>query len=296
VTLLNPLPLLFASALLAIGCSAESGRILPSVEIDSGEPDLGLGTGGTPDEGTGGMGTGGMIDPGTGGVIDPGTGGTGMGGAPMDVAPDLPVSQDLPSEEAPPPASFTCNHVMGGFVLGQWYPSFESKMDTTHWQALSPTGASIEIWAMANSGLWSTGITSPCAAGLRPDRVLLIVYSSMLTTQTQFENSIKATVANIKLKYFGVKHIELLSTLRTPDNKLCNNNNASLTIVPAYVDQAIQAVADQSLPAGMVTVGPKIAVPSCSSWDTTLGPSSDLTPTSAPAVGQLYVDYYKDHL
>jgi hypothetical protein len=243
------------------------------------------------------MGSGGMIDPGTGGTIDPGTGGAGTGGAPMDVAPDLPVAQDLRSEEAaPPPAPFVCNHVMGGAVLGQWFPSFEAKMDTTHWQAVSALGASIETWATANSGQWSTGITSACANGVRPDRVLLIVYSSMLTTQTQFENSIKMAITNIKTKYAGVKHIELLATLRTPDNKLCANNNASLTVVPPYVDQAIQAVADQSLPAGMVTVGPKIAVPSCTSWDTTQGPSSDLTPASAPAVGQLYVDYYKDHL
>jgi hypothetical protein len=293
VTLLNPLPLLFASALLAIGCSAESGRILPIDEIDSGEPELG-GSGGS-DNGTGGMGTGGMIDNGTGGT-DQGTGGAGTGGAQMDVAPDLPVAQDLRSEDAPtPPAPFVCNHVMGGAVLGQWFPSFEAKMDTTHWQELFGTGASIETWAMANSALWGGAVMSPCTTGsTRPDRVLLIVYSSTLTTQLQYVTDINSTITNIKTKYPGVKHIELLATLRGPNNPQMCQGAVALTVVPAYVDAALKAVADAS--AGMVTVGPKIAVPDCASWDNQPMPSADLTTAAIPVVGQLYVDYYKDHL
>ena len=289
MTLLNPLPLLFASALLAIGCSAESGRILPIDELDSGEPELG-GSGG--DNGTGGMGTGGMIVPGTGGVIDPGTGGAGTGGAPMDVAPDLPVAQDLPSEEVPPPpAPFVCNHVLGGSVLGQWWPYFEPHLDSAHWQYVSVSNAYVESWADPASGLWTTATASACTTDtLSPDRVLLVTYSATLNTMAQYETSITKAVATIKAKFPGVKNIELLSTLRSPNNQMCPGA-AALTVVQPYVDQAIKAVADQS--AGIVTVGPKIAVPDCAAWQ---GATTNLTSAASMAVGPLYFNYYKDHL
>jgi hypothetical protein len=46
----------------------------------------------------------------------------------------------------------------------------------------------------------------------------------------------------------------------------------------------------------MVTVGPKIAVPDCASWDNNPVASADLLPAAIPVVGQAYADYYKDHL
>jgi hypothetical protein len=109
----------------------------------------------------------------------------------------------------------------------------------------------------------------------------------------QFQTSINATITNIKAKYAGVKHIELLSTLRSPNNQMCPGA-APLTVVPANLDAALKAVADAS--AGMVTVGPKIAVPDCASWDMTPMPSADLLAAAIPVVAQSYVDYYKDHL
>ena len=68
----------------------------------------------------------------------------------------------------------------------------------------------------------------------------------------------------MKQKFVGVKRIELLSTLRSPGNRLCPNDNDPGTIVPEYVDQAIAAVAAES--GGLVTVGPKIELQDCSWW------------------------------
>jgi hypothetical protein len=84
-----------------------------------------------------------------------------------------------------------------------------------------------------------------------------------------------------------VRRIELMTTLRSPGNMPCANDNDPNTVVPAYVDQAIQMIADAS--GGLVTVGPKIELASCSWW----AGGTDLTGAGNTGAGQLLAAYYQ---
>jgi hypothetical protein len=81
-----------------------------------------------------------------------------------------------------------------------------------------------------------------------------------------------------------------MTTLRSPGNKMCPGITDKDTIVQPYVDQAIQMVADAS--SGLVVVGPKLEVGSCSWW---AGDSHDLTGAGNTGAGQLLATYYQTH-
>ncbi|HEX3695984.1 MAG TPA: hypothetical protein VH374_11395 [Polyangia bacterium] len=282
--------LLSAAALLAFGCGAEPGPgLIPGV--DSGLPPDPTGTGGAAIDADG---TGGTPD-GTGGAVIP-IGGSG-GDMGMDAAVD--VAQDTAPVDVPvlsdggadvPVGPFTCNQLLGPSNITQWWPVFEALMNGDHWQYMAGLHAFVDNWADPNSPFWTTAVTSPCTSGAKnPDRVLLVVFSTTLT-QAAFQPAITKAVATIKTKYPGVKRIELLTNPRSPMNKLCTGDDPN-SVVPPYIDQAIQNVADQS--GGDVTVGPKIEVGSCTWWD---AHGTDFTSTGAAGVGALYGAYYKTRL
>ena len=211
----------------------------------------------------------------------------------MEMPPpvDKPPAIDVPPE-APAAVPFICTELLGLGVAGQWWPTFEAMMDTAHWEYRSVQMAYVDTWAMPNSAAWQALVQSPCATGAAtPDRVLLIVFSTTLNTQQEYVTNTSAAVATIKMKYPGVKRIELLTTLRSPNNQLCAGKDPN-TIVPAAVDAALAAVAKASV-GGEVVVGPKIAVTDCAWW---MGATTTLTGAGPMGVGQLYADYYKDHL
>lgn len=287
---------LFGAALIVIGCSAEPSPLGPSnVGILIG--DGGDGSGGAPVIGPDDAGSGGseMDAP----IINNGSGGdNGSGGAIVDApvvmdtppAMDKPPVMDAPMEMATP-VPFTCNHVIGLGVVGQWWPSFESMMDNARWQYVSVMAAYVESWVDPNNMVWQTAVASSCATrSATPDRVLFVAFDPNLTTQMAFQTSTTAAVATIRKKFPTVKRIELLSTVRSPKNQLCPGADPG-TVVPAYVDAALAAVATAS--GGDVVVGPKIEVTSCSWWGAM---TTALAGTGPAGVGALYADYYKSHL
>ncbi len=256
--------------------------------ISDGPPVVDLGSGGNSGSGGAVAGSGGS------GGDDGGTGGEMTDQAEENRSEDLsdvPVSADVTTDETTPTGAFVCTHVMGGSAIGQWWPYFEPRLDSAHWQDVSVANAYVESWADPANALWATATASACTTdSLTPDRVLLVTYSATLNSMAMYEASITKAVATIKAKFAGVKRIELLTTLRSPNNQMCPGA-AALTVVQPYVDQAVQTVAAQS--GGLVTVGPKIAVPDCAAWQ---GATTNLTPAASMAVGPLYFDYYKDHL
>jgi hypothetical protein len=218
-----------------------------------------VGAGGT--TGAGGAGTGGAT--GTGGA----GGGTGL------------TTKD-----------FVCNELIGLATSDQWWPTFQMGVDKTKWEFTFQHHGYLEMFADPTSPYWNNPLTSPCTlASTAPDRVIFVPFSMTLNTLDGWVTNLKKLVDTIKGKFPGVKRIELMTTLRSPGNMLCANDNDPGTIVPAYVDQAIQMVADGS--GGLVTVGPKIEVGSCSWWMMT----TSLTPAGATGAGQLVSAYYQAH-
>lgn len=284
--------------LIVAGCGAERSPFVP-----------GPGSGGAQDFGSGGA----VVigdDAGSGGVemdapILTGTGGArggGSGGAPVVVDSGVkeaspPVDKPAPADtaiETAQPAPFTCNYLLGLHVAGQWWPTFEAMMDGSRWQYVSIPQAYVDSWGNPDSMAWQTAVMSPqspCATrSANPDRVLLIAFSPTLGNAL-FQFNTALAIAAIRTKFPGVKRIEFLTTLRSPNNAPCPGRDVN-TSVPSYVDTGLAAVAGGQK-GGDVVVGPKIEVANCNWFDAT---TTDLQGSSPMSVGELYARYYKDHL
>jgi hypothetical protein len=291
---------------LVSGCSAESPDAPPHVDAavqqptssgaggsdpsgSGGSHDVTLGGGAGDNVGSSGAGGatvgggagldgGGTTGPGGGGAAMGGNGGSASGGA-AGVDGGQPVAQ-----------TFACSEMVGLWVMSQWWGTFEKGVDNARWQYIFVHHGYLETWADPASAYWKTNVISPCAAHPEgPDRVIFLPFSLSLNTLDQWQTNLAKVVLAIKMNFPSAKRIEFISTIRSPGNQPCPNDNDPNIVVPAYVDQAIQNVADGS--GGLVTVGPKIAVANCNWW--TAG--TDLTGAGNTGVGQLYADYYKDH-
>ncbi len=187
-------------------------------------------------------------------------------------------------------APFVCSELIGLWVASQWWGTFDKAVDKAHWQFMFQHHGYLELFTDPASPFWKNMIISPCATqSTTPDRVVFLPFSLTLNTLDGWQMQLTKLVETIKGKFPGVRRIEIMTTLRSPGNMLCPNDTDPGTVVPAYVDQAIQAVADQS--AGLVTVGPKIAVKDCKWW----AGGTDLTGAGNAGVGQLVADYYSAH-
>ncbi len=227
----------------------------------------------------------------TGGVAgaEPGSGGSGVAveGGGAGSAIDAAVGGDAGQPEL---HDFACSEMVGLWVMSQWWGAFEKGVDNARWQYIFVHHGYLETWADPASAYWKTSVISPCAMHPEgPDRIIFLPFSLSLDTLDQWQTNITKVVASIQMNFPSVKRVELISTIRSPGNLPCANDQDPNVVVPAYVDQAIQNVADAS--GGLVTVGPKIAVANCNWW---VG-GTDLTGEGNTGVGQLYADYYKTH-
>jgi hypothetical protein len=248
------------------------------------------GSGGAPGGAVGAAGSSG----GSGGtdVGTPGTGGgAGAAGAGND-SNDGSIGSDSAGREAgsAEPHDFVCNELVGLWVASQWWGSFEKGVDTARWQFTFQHHGYLELFADPASQFWNNAVSSKCTTmSGTPDRVIFLPFSLTLKTLDDWHTQLTKVVETIKGKFPGVKRIELMTTLRSPDNMLCPNDMDPGTIVAPYVDQAIQAVADES--GGLVGVGPKIALPDCKWW----AGGTDLTGAGNTGAGQLLSQYYTAH-
>ena len=189
----------------------------------------------------------------------------------------------------PAPGNFVCNEFIGLWVASQWWGAFEKDIGDMRWQLMFQHHGYLELFADPASAYWKNAIVNPpCAMhSTAPDRVVFLPFSLTLNTLDQWQTNLRKVVSNIKQLFPSAKRIELLSTLRSPNNVLCPNDMDPGTVVAPYVDQAIQTVADESL--GLVVAGPKIAVTDCTWW----AGGTDLTAQGNAGVARLYADYYK---
>jgi hypothetical protein len=184
------------------------------------------------------------------------------------------------------PASFACTELIGLLIASRWWPTFDKDINApAKWQFMFQWMGEVELFADPTNAYWNNAVATPCP-GAKPDRVVFLPHSLTLTTLADFQAALTKLIPTIQGKFPGVKRIELITTVRTPGNMPCNGVG---TVVPAYVDQAIQNVADAS--SGLVTVGPKAEVQSCA-WFAAM---DDLTAAGYAGIGKLYADYYNTH-
>ncbi|HET6284088.1 MAG TPA: hypothetical protein VFH73_24235, partial [Polyangia bacterium] len=239
--------------LLINGCVSATSS--PAVAVDAGqERPVATGSGGANTGGAGGQGTdtspGASID--DAGATQPEGGAADTGSVPgSDAGPR--ASTDAGSSTGP----FACSEMIGLWVMSQWWGSFEKGVNNAAWQYIFVHHGYLETWADPSSAFWTTKVISPCPAGAdHPDRVIFLPFSLSLKTLDEWRGNLTKVVDAIKTRFAGVRRIEFISTLRSPQNQSCPNDNDPNVVVPAYVDEAIQNVADRS--GGLVTVGPKI--------------------------------------
>ena len=105
-----------------------------------------------------------------------------------------------------------------------------------------------------------------------PDRVVFAALDWEMLTEGEWVTALTGAVNTIKLKYPGVRWIDLTTLIRCPGNQMCNpkakygpgaNTSASIQdcYVPPYEDSAIAKVA--AAHPDFVGVGPKVEASAC---------------------------------
>ena len=186
--------------------------------------------------------------------------------------------------------AFVCTELIGLWVASQWWDTFEKGVDGDQWEFMFQHHGYLEMFADPTSPYWSNAVSSKCTMdAATPDRIVFLPFSLSLNTMDEWVTNLTMVVQTIKGKFPGVQRIELMTTLRSPGNMPCANDTDPNTVVAPYVDAAIQMVADAS--GGLVTVGPKIELASCSWW----AGGTDLTGAGNTGAGQLLAAYYQTH-
>jgi hypothetical protein len=243
---------------------------------ENGAAGAGAGAGGaSPDGGAAGMGGGSDAGPGEGGA------------------------------SAPSAGPFACTMVLGLFTTSQWFngtnPGGASKtflqqdgIDPKKWEAKLQKYSFVEKWADPKNGVWQINVATPCATGATtPDRVLFVGYSpDTKHDQPTIQALLEKVIANIKATYPSAKEIDLLTMGRAPGNMMCPNNSDTNTVVGAYFDDAIKAIADASN--GLIVPGPKYYVPDCQN-SYIFANDTDYTTTAANAIAIQVAAYYAAH-
>ncbi len=195
--------------------------------------------------------------------------------------------------------------VLGLFTTSQWFngtnPGGASKtflqqdgIDPKKWEAKLQKYSYAEKWADPTNGVWKINTATPCAANATsPDRVVFVGFSpDTKHDQPTIQGLLTKVIANIQTTYPSVKEIDLLTMGRTPGNVMCPNNSDTSTVVGAYFDQAIQALADGSN--GLIKVGPKYYVPDCNN-SYIFANDTDYTTSAANALAIQNAAYYAAH-
>ena len=172
----------------------------------------------------------------------------------------LPEAMSAEPKPRPAEGSFECTQVMGVSVTGDWFGvGFEDGIDGERWQALWRSHAFVEQWADPTSDLWAMKPQSRCARHSdAPDRVIFTGVNWEYKTREAWQEKLKAVVDTLRIKYRGVKRIDLLTMLRGPGNRTCGSE---MTVVAPYIDEAVTAVV--ALYPGLVFAGPQVEAGSC---------------------------------
>jgi hypothetical protein len=234
---------------------------------------------------------------GVGGASVGGAGAGGVAGAPLDTNGGAGASAASGGGSAGNPGSTTpsgskkaylCNIVIGVSVTYDWFTSgFENGVDNARWEAIGspkPGIAFIQNWADPNDAMWRLPKTSPCAQNAdTPDRVIFTGVNWTYKTDAQWVTAFEAAIATLQMKFKGLKEIDLMTMLRSPNDVSCGNFEE---VVDPAIDRAIKTVVGNH-PA-LVAAAPKFYAPSCDIFSV----GAHFKEASKPVVAKLYSDYY----
>jgi lysophospholipase L1-like esterase len=155
---------------------------------------------------------------------------------------------------------FVCTEVIGVSVTGDWFGAgFEEGIDGDRWQVRWRKQAFLDQWVDPGGDLWTRPPQSACAArSENPDRVVFTGVHWEFKTREAWEEGLAAVVGTIRVKYSGVRRIELLTMLRGPGNRTCGS---PMTVVEPYIDEAVERVVSRF--PGLVFAGPRVEAPTC---------------------------------
>jgi len=180
-----------------------------------------------------------------------------------------------------------------------WFNGFESATDGAHYEILFQFGGAIWKWADPGFEGWSNGVSSRCAAGADPDRIVLDVTEDFFISPSdpslnvaRVANDIRQAIATARSKYPTARQVWLQPVVGGPNNSVCafGGNQADPVRASAnhpFIDQAISSVVG-----GMVVRGPSPEVFSCADYADDIGhlvsPAKDL-------IGQSIGAWYNSH-
>ncbi len=250
------------------GCSANSPGASNNEDHVAGG--AGAGVGGGSAESAGAAGSSSTVGGADASTLETGTSLANDSGAP--VGPDGTKGA---TTDAAKPSNFVCSQVLGLLTTNEWYSQgFEMDgVDPAKWQIKYQHYGYVREWANPDSTFWNAPINSACKESTTaPDRVVFAALDWEMLTEGEWIAALTAAVNTIKLKYPGLRWIDLTTLIRCPGNQMCNpnakygpgaNTSASLQdcYVPPYEDSAMAKVA-ASHP-DFVGVGPKVEASAC---------------------------------
>jgi hypothetical protein len=132
---------------------------------------------------------------------------------------------------------FSCSTYIGAALSSEWWgQGFETIIDNTKWQLKWHHHGFVEAWGDPASPFWGdTGdpndpnggspYVSACTQNSKtPDRVVFLAMDWVLLTEQDWIAWLEKDLTAIKLKYPGVRWIDIMPTVRCPNNRMCNPN------------------------------------------------------------------------
>lgn len=181
---------------------------------------------------------------------------------------------------------FACTLVIGFSQTGGWFKSgFESLVQDGKWELLTQSGGAIQLWADPGYSGWSQTIQSRCSSG-PVDRVLLNIAGESGSRVENWVEHIQATIANIRARFPGVRHIMLQPVVGGPQHSTCTFEGQTVraSFDQPYIDMAISEIVG-----GAIVAGASPVVANCSQYQDVLG---HLTPEGYRYVAQGLGEYY----
>jgi len=205
---------------------------------------------------------------------------------------------------------FTCTTYVGAALTSEWWgPGFEGIVDNAKWQLKWKHHGFVESWGDPQSPYWGdTGdpndlnagspMISPCAQNsATPDRVVFLAMDWVLLTEMDWMDWLEKDLTAIKTKFPSVKWIDIMPTVRCPDNRMCNpqakpgpgaNDGAGPEdcYIPPFEDSAISKVV--AAHPDSVGLGPILTATMCNG-----GYGAHLTAADNKLVATAMGNYYK---
>jgi hypothetical protein len=185
--------------------------------------------------------------------------------------------------------TFACTEVIGFSQTIQWYTAgFETYVADEYWQRRAQGGASIDLWADPEYSGWDIEISSACAGGDEPDRVVQTVSGAYGDDVDAWEEQIRAAVAAIRVKHPGVRQIVLQSVVGGPGGTVCMfaGRQVRANYQFSFINEAIARVAE-----GDVVTGPAPEIETCDQYRDAKGHLTDEgSRVAARVIGQHYAE------